>query len=482
MNRAEILIVDDNRDLAENIAEILESAQAHPARCHVATDGKTALERAESLTVDVAVLDVHLPDVRGTDLTDALRKRSPFVEVVIVTGDTALESAIQAVRSGAFAYVLKPFRGAEFIDTVRRAVAQSRLRREREQLRRELEYSERRHREVVEAVPAFVLALDAHGRIVLWNKRLEDVTGFDRREMLGERGAHLVGAPGEERRLGLKGGGHRMVRWQSAPVHAEEGAVTYALGIDVTGELEMRRRTMRAERLAAVGTLAAGLAHEVRNPLNSALLQLNVLERRVNKGARPEDLLTVITIVKDEIRRLDRLVSEFLAFAQPRPLELRSTGVNELLESVAILIAVEAEQRGVELVREFSKQAGRVNVEPERMRQVLINLLRNALEAAGEGSRVTLRSNAPDASGHIRIEVRDTGPGFPEDAPIFDAFYTTKEGGTGLGLAIVHRIVTEHGGQVTVASRPGATCFAVALPESPFDDADGGPGGRSAGS
>lgn len=464
---AEVLIVDDNEDLAENMVEILEGVESPLMRCRIAPDGRTALALARASAVDVVVLDMHLPDTKGTDLAGELRQTSPFVEVVVVTGDTAIENAIRAVQSGAFAYVLKPFRASQMVETVRRAVEKVHLRRERAHLRKELENSERRHREVVEAIPAFVLGLDSDGRIALWNKRLEEVTGYERREMLGEAGSHLVGDSGEDRRLGLKIGGHRMVRWQSAPLHAGEEAVTYALGIDVTDELEMHRRTMRAERLAAVGTLAAGLAHEVRNPLNSALLQINVLERRLHKGASPEQILAVTKIVKDEISRLDHLVRDFLAFAQPRPLTLRVVAVNDLLAGVVDLVSFEAEQRGIALECIPDPTAGSINAEPERMRQVLLNLLRNSLESMGAEGIVTLRSSGPDAAGNVHIEVHDTGPGFPEDAPVFDAFYTTKEQGTGLGLSIAHSIVTEHGGQIAVTSKPGATCFTLTLPQVP---------------
>ena len=134
--------------------------------------------------------------------------------------------------------------------------------------------TERRHRAVVEAMPAFVLALDAAGKISLWNRRLEEVTGNGRAEMLGQPGRELVGTGGD-RRLPLKTGGHRIARWQLTELASP--AETYAFGIDVTEEREVQRRVLRAERLAAVGTLAAGLAHEVRNPLNSATLQLQVL-------------------------------------------------------------------------------------------------------------------------------------------------------------------------------------------------------------
>lgn len=466
MKQARVLIVDDNRELAENICEILREQQEPAIQCHLACDGRSALAIAEAEAIDVALIDLHLPDGPGTELSQSLRSRSPFVEVVIVTGDTAVESAIDAVKTGAFSYVLKPFRGDELVETVRRALGQVQLCREREQLRSELEWSEKRHREVVEAVPAFVLALDGDERIALWNRRLEEVTGYSRRDVLGEPGGHLVGASGAERRLPLKSGGHRMVRWQKAPLVTGSERVTYAVGIDVTEEKEMLRRTLRAERLAAVGTLAAGLAHEVRNPLNSALLQLDVLNRRAAKGAPPESLRAVSDVVRAEIDRLGRLVSEFLEFARPRPLELRVTPVNELVESVLRVASAEADERGIQVERELDPAAGEVNVEPERLRQVLWNLIRNALEAMEQRGSMKLSSTAPDAAGNVRLSVEDTGPGFAEEAPIFDAFYTTKETGTGLGLAIVHRIVSEHGGVLEVASQPGQTKVTVVLPQA----------------
>jgi signal transduction histidine kinase len=256
-----------------------------------------------------------------------------------------------------------------------------------------------------------------------------------------------------------------LIRWQRAAVAGDAANVSYAVGIDVTEEQAMLRRTVRAERLAAVGTLAAGLAHEVRNPLNSALLQLAVLDRRIHKGQDAEQLLAVSRLVKDEIVRLDGLVGDFLEFARPRPLKLSTTAVNELVGGVLELVAVAAEEQHVDLKTELEPRAGSISVEPERLRQVLLNLLQNALDAMPEGGALTVRTRAPDPSGYVHIEVHDTGPGFPEDAPVFDAFYTTKEKGTGLGLAIAHRIVSEHGGQIHVRSTPGDTCFTIALPE-----------------
>ena len=463
-----VLIVDDNVALAENVCELLGELDDPRVVCDVAGSGGAALSIADQYAIDVAFVDLHLPDTTGADLGDELRRKCPFIEIVVITGDTTVQSAIRAVKMGAFAYVLKPFRGDELLETARRALAQAEVRREREHLRAELERSEKRHREVVDAVPAFVLALGSDGDIVLWNRHLEQVTGFSREEMLEQIGSHLVGDSGAERRLPLKDGGHRLIRWQRAVVPGDASNVSYAVGIDVTDEQAMLRRTLRAERLAAVGTLAAGLAHEVRNPLNSALLQLAVLDRRIQKGQQDaQQLLSVTRLVKDEIVRLDRLVSDFLEFARPRPLELLTTPVNELVEGVLKLVAVAADEQHVNLTTDLESRVGNISVEPERLRQVLLNLFQNSLDAMPQGGALTVRTRGPDPTGYVCIEVHDTGPGFPEDASVFDAFYTTKEKGTGLGLAIAHRIVTEHGGQIQVRSKPGDTCFTITLPEQP---------------
>jgi len=242
--------------------------------------------------------------------------------------------------------------------------------------------------------------------------------------------------------------------------------LVYAAGVDVTGEEEMLRRTLRAERLAAVGTLAAGLAHEVRNPLNSAALQLAVLERRLERGEASERTTPIVHIIKSEIDRLDHLVRDFLAFAKPAPLEPRPVEVGALLASTAGLIAPEAEAARVELSIDAAAAPPSVAGDAERLRQVLLNLTRNALEAMqGRGGHLTLRARHEGET--VEIEVEDDGPGFPNDLPVFDAFFTTKDQGTGLGLSLAHRIVADHGGTIRVASRPGRTCFTFTLPVAP---------------
>ena len=463
--QGDVLIVDDDEALADNLAEIVETLGA---RTTIASDRQSALVRAADRDFDVALIDVQLPDGDGVGLLAPLRERCPFVEIVLITGNATLEGAMAAVRGGAFAYVMKPFSPPDLLDTVKRAQAQAGLYREREQLRLDLEVSERRHRNLVESAPTFVLSLDARGRITTWNRRLEEVTGLSRGEMIGRPGRDLIRSEHQPCALAVKSGAPRLVEWHRSEVPDAAGAVTtYAVGIDVTGEQEMLRRTLRAERLAAVGTMAAGFAHEVRNPLNSASLQLTVLERRVQKGDLSRDTILGITqIVKDEIQRLERMVREFLAFAQPRPIEPGTMDINDLVRSLLQMEAPEAEANRVEIETELAPALPAVWGDAERLRQVLLNLVRNALEAMPTGGRLVLRSRR-GADATVEIDVEDSGAGFAEDLPVFDAFFTTKEKGTGLGLAIVHRIITDHGGAIRVRSGAGGTCFSLTLPVAP---------------
>jgi signal transduction histidine kinase len=458
-----VLVVDDDDALAENVSEIVEILGVQTTIAH---DQKSALALTEGQAFDVALIDVRLPDGDGMSLLEPLRERSPFIQLVLVTGNATLEGAIAAVRGDAFAYVLKPVSPPDLLDTVRRALDQAGLYKERERLRLDLERSERRHRELVESMPAFVLALDEQGRISTWNKQLERVTGYSRMEMIGTQGQELVGSDERPHDLPTKSGAPRKVRWNRAEVSESTGApLVYAVGIDVTDEQEMLLRTVRAERLAAVGTLAAGLAHEVRNPLNSASLQLTVLERRLERGESGDKAISVTRIIKSEIDRLDRLVRDFLAFARPAPLDPRPVDLGALLSGVAELIGPEAGAANVSVTVEADAGLPPGAGDAERLRQVVLNLTRNSVEAMqAEGGKLTLRARA--VAERLEVEVEDTGPGFSNQLPVFDAFFTTKDQGTGLGLSLVHRIVSDHHGSIRVESRPGRTCFTFTLPAS----------------
>jgi signal transduction histidine kinase len=236
---------------------------------------------------------------------------------------------------------------------------------------------------------------------------------------------------------------------------------------------DLSRRAQMAEKLAAVGTMTAGLSHEIRNPLNAAALQLTVLQRRVQrlpKDAQPP-LLEPLTVVKDEIRRLDHILEDFLQFARPREFVPHAVDVGTVVNRVLDLLGGEAERRGVRLEREVDGDLPPVAGDEERLRQVFVNLGLNALEAVREGGlvRVSCRGGEAGDRGEPTVDVMvdDDGPGVPEESRdrIFEPFFTTKAKGSGLGLSIVHAIVTQHAGRLRVVESPeGGARFVVTLP------------------
>jgi two-component system, NtrC family, sensor histidine kinase HydH len=228
---------------------------------------------------------------------------------------------------------------------------------------------------------------------------------------------------------------------------------------------ELGRRAQTAEKLAAIGTMTAGLSHEIRNPLNAAGLQLSVLERRIEK--LPEEqrgpLLQPLTLVRDEIKRLDHMLEDFLQLAKPRELAARPIDLAELTGRVLDLLETDAARRGVKVVRRLGAVPP-VAGDDNRMRQVIMNLALNALEASPKGT-LTLSTSAQDSQ--VELTVDDTGPGVPQALRerIFEPFFTTKAQGSGLGLPIVHAIITQHGGTLTVGNAPGGGArFTVRLP------------------
>ena len=225
-----------------------------------------------------------------------------------------------------------------------------------------------------------------------------------------------------------------------------------------------------AERMAYIGTLASGLAHEIRSPLNSLNLNMQMLEEEIAEQG-PGTLPTgrrLLSITRSEINRLERLASDFLAYAKPRPLELQEVPAARPLERLVEVLAGEVEKRSARIAVDDRSNGAKVRVDPAQIDQLMMNLAQNSLTAAEEAGRApALTLTAYRRGAAVVLELLDNGIGIPPDqeAKIFDLFYSTRKGGTGLGLAIVQRIARAHGGTVTVRSAPGVgTAISVELP------------------
>ncbi|MFO0673872.1 MAG: ATP-binding protein [Polyangiaceae bacterium] len=478
-----VLIVDDNADLVSTLAGVLAP---HGVEVRTAARGDEALALAKAHGFEVALVDVKLPDTSGTDLIVPLREAGGG-EVVLITGSASVDAALSALKHGAFAFVLKSFRPEELVSTVKQAVTKVRLKRSREELMRQ-------YRALAELTDVLVVALDEANQVVLFNRKaaeMVDVAAEDARGKVfleawipeSERGR--LEAAVTEARHGTKtrevetsfadlasGKAGRRIRWHFSPARESGGhshEIIFGIGIDVTEKRALEKRAADAEALSAMGGLALNLAHEIRNPLNAAVLQLHLLKRDIDKagieGDRRATMQRRVDVVESEIGRLSRLLTEFLELARPRQIAREPVHIGHLLDEVLELERGAAEERAIKVVKDIAPDAGAALGDVEKLKQVVLNLVVNAMEAMKEGG--TLTGRAFSEGSHVTVEIGDTGPGIDHDvlANVFDPFFTTKEAGTGLGLSIVRKIVDQHGGTVIIDSQRGeGTRVRVRLP------------------
>ena len=323
---------------------------------------------------------------------------------------------------------------------------------------------------ILESVDSGVITLDRHQRVNSANPAA--------RELLGEApdiGApapaplreYLTSATGSYHQLIING---RVVGLHGAPlVGAREETTGIVLVLDdLTEQRTLEEQIQRAQRLAALGRLAGGLAHEIRNPLGITRAAAQMLQRELEANTQLREYTQVI---QTEIDRVDRLIEQLLAYARPVPVQRGRVEVNALLDRTLTLTRAYAAQHSVTLVSDAEANLPLVKGDAELLHKALVNLLLNSIHATAPDGTVHIRAHPATTGPHhvpaVELGISDTGQGIaPDDLPhIFDPFFTTRVDGTGLGLSIVQQIVQEHGGTIEVQSQLGSgTRFVLSLP------------------
>ncbi len=235
--------------------------------------------------------------------------------------------------------------------------------------------------------------------------------------------------------------------------------------LDSEDKLVARERRLQAERMTAMQTMTAGIAHEVRNPLNAAKLQLELLDRRIRRnGSADARLIEPCELAQNEIERLTHLLNDFLAFARPPELNVQDHDVAAIVRQVVELERATAKQLGACLELVVAPEQLIAHVDAPKIHQLVLNLVRNAIEAVKAGGHVAVELAASE--GELQIVVQDDGPGMSDAVRdrIYEPFFSTKEGGTGLGMSIVHSLVSQHGGLIELDTSPRGTRFTVRIP------------------
>jgi two-component system sensor histidine kinase HydH len=336
---------------------------------------------------------------------------------------------------------------------------------------------------ILESMHSAVVAVNEEGKILILNPLAEDFFGISKDHALGrDYGAIFPDDPCllkqalEEKRTTRDvettyrtgSGEEKTLILATSCLFDEEMKFKGAVSVihDITELKKYEEEAKRAERLSALGNLAASVAHEIRNPLNAISITVHRLKSEFVPQKDRDEYISFIKLILDEIKRLDNIINQFLSLAKAQKPNLVPTVMNTFLNQVVDLTKIEAGQKGIE-VRTSIGKLPEVRIDREEMKKALLNIMLNAIQATDSNGRLEIRSHITDHSRMVIIEIEDSGKGIPQEklSRIFQPYFSTKEKGTGLGLSIAYRIISDHKGKIEVKSEEGkGTIFTIKLP------------------
>ncbi len=477
-----ILIVDDEKDFCHALGERLQTRGYTVYSATNATDAMTIFRNVNPMIV---MMDVSIPGISGLDLLKLMKGEIPETEIIIVTGQGNMELAVKSFQYDATDFVTKPV-GADALDqaldrAVRKMSVRCRLR----------EYAENKAmREMVinELVNEDVLVIGSDYRILDVNAPLLGKLGLCRRDVIGRfcyEITHHQNVPcsGDDHPCPLIQCFDTRKPSQTTHVHLdnqnreiyysiscypifENGYVTGAIELsrDITQEIDNQKSLLQQSKLVSIGRLAAGVAHEINNPLTTILTTALLIQEDTD----PENpIYKELDIIASETLRCRKIVTALLDFARQTKPQKKDHRLKGLIEEVILLTRKQAAFKDVCVESDCVADMGNVQLDKGQIQQALINLILNAIESTDPGGKVTVTAYHDPDPKYAVIEISDTGKGIPKEEldKIFDPFFSTKESGTGLGLAITSGIIAQHSGTISVRSQIGeGSAFTIRLP------------------
>ena len=342
-------------------------------------------------------------------------------------------------------------------------------------------------RNLVATTQDAVVSIDRRGCVVLFNQSAERIFGYRADEIIGRKVNTLMAEPyaaehdgyieryettGEAKAIGQirtvtarrKDGMLFPIELSVTEIDIDENVHYAAFIRDISDKVELQKQLVESEKLAAIGGTAAKIGHEIANPLNGIYLTLQLIEQRLNRQASVDERVTGDVLrIKKEIGRLNQLVQEFRTLSRQQDYHFRPMNPAPLLNETLDLQQLVLEARSIVISRHIADDLPWVLVDEDRMKQALLNLIKNAGEAMPNGGTLTVTVTASDGS--VAIHIKDTGIGIAPGSDVFQPFFTTKKEGTGLGLIIVRQIILAHRGTLVYDSEPGeGTTFHITLP------------------
>lgn len=506
-----ILIVDDEPRIRDSLKLLLDE-QGYDV--YTVSSGQEAKDILSVYQFDLALLDMVMPDMNGHQLMEHIYETSPGTMVVIITGHASLDSAIGALRRGAYDYLRKPFEFEELLKTVQNALDQKKLKSEKEIINGKLTISEERYRYLVQNSPDIIYTLDENGNFTFVSQAVKHLLGYDPDHLIGKHYSTIIHDEDleraqwlfNERRTGDRAATGVQLRLKAAEGHETFRACevrhltielkatgmydksvlepdktylgTHGVVRDISHRKRLEAQLQQAQKMEAVGTLAGGIAHDFNNLLMGIQGYTSLMLLKIDsKHPHYEKLKSVEQYIESGAE----LTKQMLGFARGGKYDVRPVDLNELVKKSATMFG--RTKKEVIISTKFEEDLWSVEADQGQIEQVLLNLFVNAWQAMPGGGDLKLETKnaALDVAAaspyglspgsYVKIRVSDSGLGMDENTRrrIFEPFFTTKEmgRGTGLGLASAYGIIKNHNGIIDVESKIGeGTTFTIYLPAS----------------
>ncbi|HTY36937.1 MAG TPA: ATP-binding protein [Bacteroidota bacterium] len=513
-----VLLVDD---VPENLELLEDVLHEHGFETKSASSGQEALDHLRQHDIHLVVSDAMMPKMDGLELCTYVRKdeRTASIPFIIYTGDYLDKEDEELARSiGVDRYVEKMGGVEALVDVVQdilrerygyltkgdtlepqrlddhsflekhHAIVVKKLEQKMNELEmfaqtlsrknRELQISEARYRGLFEqASVAIYVLMSETDKVVDVNKEGLDLLGFTKEELVAmpsfpfesSDAATLTGLRNPEGYFGEA----VLVARDGSKLNVEISAGPFVRGIDskvllfvrdVTEQKKIREKLILAEKMSLMGTLASGIAHEIRNPLAAVSLNLQYLLEKTNEGTPVHG--AVVTALEGS-KRIEKVIDNTLGLARMTPPKIRDESINDIVEQAMTFVRLSIQQKGLDLVTSLGEGLPFVQVDGRQIQQVLINLIQNAVDATPQGNSIQLKTycfeetlqlvEGVPAEKSVVLSIRDTGVGIPAErmADLFEPLKTSKPGGTGLGLALSKRILDRHNAEIQIESAEG---------------------------
>ena len=505
-----VVLIDDEKDIRDVLMIALKDMGY---RVFDAPDGVEGLALCEKKSPQIVITDIRMPNMDGLQVLEALKAKTPQIEVIVATAYGEIDLAIRALQLDASDFITKPINTEalhlalkraqnRYTDRKRLADYTALLEREKAATHQELLKTLSFQRNLIENSMDGILASDNNDHIVTFNKSMVQMLGYTKSEVLHRMTLADFFFPGDEKRLhealnSEKYGGSKRLNLYETAIPDRKGR---KVPVQVSGTLlfeekqttgfvlffrdlrELRKleremadqaRILHQDKMMSLGRLAASVVHEINNPLSGILNYLHLMLQILNRGplseGHREKFRRYLELVENETARCSKIISSLLTFSRKSPPAFGEIQLEELLNRSVILSRHKLELSNIRLELSIDPTIPPVEGDYNQLQQCVINLIFNAIDAMPDGGTLTLSGGFDSEKKRVTIQVKDSGTGIHEkDLPhIFDPFFTTKQEGygVGLGLSTVYGIMERHNGSVEVDSQPGQGAeFRLQLP------------------